>query len=99
LWKNEVTLRSLENLTCYEPITFISKVAPTPLLMIVATNDGVAAATLGLAGSHEAHEPKRLVTHPGGHFTAYGAQFALQLQAVAHYCGRIVVTIDASSAS
>jgi uncharacterized protein len=77
LWKNEVTLRSLENLTCYEPITFISKVAPTPLLMIVATNDGVAAATLGLAGFHEAHEPKRLVTHPGGHFTAYGAQFAL----------------------
>ena len=38
-YPNEVTLRSLELLTEYEPETFIHHIGPTPLLLIVAAHD------------------------------------------------------------
>jgi fermentation-respiration switch protein FrsA (DUF1100 family) len=75
-WRNEVTLRSIEMYTEYEPGTYIARIAPTPLLMVVAAGDHLAVADLALDAYNRACEPKRLELLPGGHFDAYaGAGF------------------------
>jgi fermentation-respiration switch protein FrsA (DUF1100 family) len=77
LWKNEVTLRSTRAARMYEPGIWISRISPTPLLMIVARDDKIAIADLALAGYERALEPKRLALIPGGHFDPYLDQFTL----------------------
>jgi fermentation-respiration switch protein FrsA (DUF1100 family) len=75
-WRNEVTLRSVEMFTEYEPASYISFVSPTPLMMVVALEDILTVADLALAAYQQALEPKRLVTLSGGHFDAYVGDFA-----------------------
>ncbi|MGO9384322.1 MAG: alpha/beta hydrolase [Mycobacterium sp.] len=70
-WKNEVTVRSLELVTEYDPSSYIGRIAPTPLLMIVAEDDVVAPYMLALEAYEQAREPKRLLVVPGGHFDVY----------------------------
>ena len=74
-WRNEITLRSLELYSEYEPGSFIERIAPTPLLMVVGDSDAVCPTDLGLAAFNRAGEPKRLELYPGGHFSAYTDQF------------------------
>jgi cephalosporin-C deacetylase-like acetyl esterase len=74
-WRNEITLRSLELYSEYEPGSFIERIAPTPLLMIVGDADVVCPADLCLGAFNRAREPKRLELYPGGHFSAYTDQF------------------------
>jgi len=75
-WKNEVTLRSVEMFTEYEPASYISFISPTPLLMVVARGDVLTVADLALAAYERALQPKHLVTLAGGHFDAYVNDFA-----------------------
>ena len=70
-WRNEVTLRSVELFTEYEPGTYLPWISPTPLLMCVAEHDVLTPAELAIAAFARANEPKRLVILPGGHFDAY----------------------------
>jgi fermentation-respiration switch protein FrsA (DUF1100 family) len=77
LWKNEVTLRSTRAARMYEPGAWVSRVSPTPLLMVVASNDKVTVADLALAAYERALEPKRLALVPGGHFDPYLDQFRI----------------------
>ncbi len=74
-WRNEVTLRSVEMFTEYEPGIYIRYVSPTPLLLVVALQDHLTVADEALAAYERALEPKRLVTLRGGHFDAYVADF------------------------
>ena len=74
-WRNEITLRSLEMYSEYEPGTFIERIAPTPLLMVIGDADVVCPTDLALAAFNRAGEPKRLELYPGGHFSAYTDQF------------------------
>jgi len=55
----------------YEPGAYIERVAPTPLLMVVAAKDHLTPADLALEAYARALEPKRLEILPGGHFEAY----------------------------
>ena len=70
-WKNEMTARSMEMVTEYEPGDHISRIAPTPLLMIVAANDAVAPLEHALDAYERAREPKQILVAPGGHFDLY----------------------------
>src|SRR5205814_769032 len=70
-WRNEVTLRSVEMFTEYEPGTYLPWISPTPLLMIVAERDHLTPAELATAAYEHANEPKRLVILPAAHFDAY----------------------------
>ncbi|MDX3452056.1 alpha/beta hydrolase [Streptomyces sp. ME02-8801-2C] len=70
-WKNEMTARSLELASEYEPGSYISRIAPTPLLMIVAASDTVTPFELALDAYEEAREPKQIIVIQGGHFDAY----------------------------
>lgn len=77
-WRNEVTLRTVEMLTEYEPGSYVARISPTPLLVIVARDDHLTPADLALEAYQRALEPKRLELLPSGHFDAYtGEGFAL----------------------
>ena len=70
-WRNEVTLRSVEMFTEYEPRTYLPYISPTPLLLLVAEGDHLVPSELAIAGFDLAHQPKELIILPGGHFDAY----------------------------
>ena len=70
-WRNECTLRSVEMFTEYEPGVYIDRVAPTPLLLVVARKDHLTVVDHALEAYNRALEPKRLEILPGGHFEAY----------------------------
>jgi fermentation-respiration switch protein FrsA (DUF1100 family) len=70
-WRNEVTLRSVEMFTEYEPRTYLPYISPTPLLLLVAEGDHLVPSELAIAAFDGAHQPKELVILPGGHFDAY----------------------------
>lgn len=74
-WRNEVTLRSLEMYSEYEPGSYISRIAPTPLLMVVGKEDVVTLTDEELMAYNQASEPKKLVLIEGGHFAPYIEQF------------------------
>lgn len=74
-WRNEVTLRSVEFSRSYEPGIYISRISPTPLLMIVGQNDVVAPTDLALGAYENALQPKKLALLPGGHFDPYIKNF------------------------
>jgi fermentation-respiration switch protein FrsA (DUF1100 family) len=74
-WKNELTLRSLELCMEYEPGTYVARVSPTPLLMIVAEDDRQVGTDLQLAAFARAFEPKKLVMTKGGHYDVYRSEF------------------------
>jgi fermentation-respiration switch protein FrsA (DUF1100 family) len=76
VWENVVTVRSTRGARMYEPGTWISRVSPTPLLMVVGLRDAITVADLALAAYEQALQPKKLVTIDGGHFDPYLECFA-----------------------
>lgn len=76
VWENIMTLRSSRAARMYEPGTWISRVSPTPLLMVVALHDTITVADLALRAYEQAVQPKKLVTIDGDHFDPYLARFA-----------------------
>ena len=69
-WKNEITLRSMERLLEYAPGRYIDRIAPTPLLMLVAEHDFLPA-DIARRAFERAGDPKRLCMLPTGHFAPY----------------------------
>lgn len=84
-WRNEVTLRSLEMYSEYEPGSYISRISPTPLLMITVTEDTVSQTDLHLRAYEEALEPKKLVMFEGHHFSPYVDKFVESATAAAEW--------------
>jgi hypothetical protein len=76
-WLNQVTLKSSEMMMEYEPGSFIERISPTPLLMIVVTHDIVTPTDLSLEAYSRALEPKKLLLVKGGHMEVYANQFEL----------------------
>jgi uncharacterized protein len=75
IWENKVTVRSTRAARMYEPGTWITRVSPTPLLMVAGTDDVITMTDLALAAYERALEPKKLELLPGGHFDPYLRQF------------------------
>ena len=59
----------------YEPGSYIARISPTPLMLVVAVNDTLTVAELAITAFNDALEPKRLVMLGGGHFDAYVSDF------------------------
>ena len=69
-WENRFTLRMSAD-PPFDPFVCARHVAPTPLLMVVASHDVVAATEVALAAFERAREPKRLELVEGHHFCDY----------------------------
>ena len=74
-YENQVTVRSTRAARMYEPGQWVSRVSPTPLLMILGLNDTITLTDTGLAAYERALQPKKLVTIAGDHFHPYLDQF------------------------
>lgn len=74
-YRNEITLRSGEMAREYEPGSWVHRISPTPLLMIVADKDTVSPTDLALDAFERARHPKKLLLLSGGHFLPYVEQF------------------------
>lgn len=74
-YANELTLRSFDLLRGYEPADFVARIAPTPLLMVVAGRDVQTPVDWQREAFARAGEPKRLVTLDGRHYDPYVALF------------------------
>src|SRR5262247_1692039 len=74
-WRNEVTLRSVEMFTEYEPGSYLPYISPTPFLLLVAEGDHLVPSELAIAAFDTARQPKELIILPGGHFEAYTKGF------------------------
>ncbi len=77
-WHNRVTLRNcFGTVPAFDPGVCASHIAPTPLLMVVASEDRLAPTQGALQTFERAGEPKRLELVEGDHFVVYqGAGFA-----------------------
>lgn len=85
---NFVTLRSLELLRTYEPIAFMERIAPTPLMMIVADQDTQTPVAWQREAFELAGEPKRLVTLAGRHYDPYSRLLSEATAAALDWFGR-----------
>ena len=54
VWENDITIRSTRAARMYEPGNWITRVSPTPLLLVVARDDRLTAADLALAAYERA---------------------------------------------
>ncbi|MFT4086528.1 MAG: alpha/beta hydrolase [Gordonia sp. (in: high G+C Gram-positive bacteria)] len=79
-WENSTTLRSVDYFLEYDPGPFFARVSPTPLLMIVATEDMTTPTDLSLECYESALEPKELVLIKGHHYGSYVDEFAQSSQ-------------------
>jgi fermentation-respiration switch protein FrsA (DUF1100 family) len=70
-WVNACTLRTIEAVDAYEPASYIERISPTPLLMVVALRDEITHTAEELAAYERALHPKALTTFPGGHYVVY----------------------------
>lgn len=71
---NACTLLSRAFRAAYEPGNYIAAVSPTPLLLVVGTQDTKCLTDVQLEAYSAAHEPKRLELFPGGHYAPYTTQ-------------------------
>lgn len=71
--RNEIMLASLEQVLQHAPALSIDRIAPTPLLMLLAEDDRVVPSSHIREAFARAGDPKRLVTLPGGHYDVYAA--------------------------
>ena len=75
-WENKITVRSLELRLEYDAVSYVHRVSPTPLLMIVADDDDITPTSIALDAYARAREPKRLLTLKGHHYRPYVEEFA-----------------------
>jgi fermentation-respiration switch protein FrsA (DUF1100 family) len=68
-WRNRVTLVGMG--AGWDPGVCVEHIAPTPLLMVVATEDRLVETAVSLAAFERAREPKRLELVLGHHFAPY----------------------------
>ena len=75
-WENRVTVESVEQFIEYSPAAYLTRISPTPFLMMVADHDVLTPTDVAIAAFGRMGEPKKLAILPGGHFDAYVAGFA-----------------------
>lgn len=68
---NEITMASLDSVYEFDTGIFAESIAPTPLLMIVATRDQTTPPYLAEEAFARAGEPKTIVRYDGDHYDVY----------------------------
>jgi fermentation-respiration switch protein FrsA (DUF1100 family) len=94
----EVTSRTNEWYSQYDPGAFIERISPTPLLMIVATDDLTTPADDCLDAFNRALEPKQLLLIGGSHHDAYRRNFVKTSSAAVDFFTKHLRSPDSVSA-
>jgi len=82
-WRNHFTLRSgAADAPLWDPGVCVPFVAPRPLLLVVASDDRLAATEIALASFERAGEPKQLEIVLGDHFAPYEGEAFTRTSAV-----------------
>jgi len=76
-WPNLLTLHTIDKLLEFEPVDYLARLAPKPLLMMVAAKDTICPPELSLRAYDRATEPKRLMMLDGGHYCVYQEHLSL----------------------
>jgi uncharacterized protein len=74
-WANQVTLRSLDYRLEFDARPYLPRISPTPLLMLVATQDTITPTAVALAAFETALAPKALELVAGDHYHPYRSGF------------------------
>lgn len=75
-WENKITLQSLYYASKFEPIIYLSRISPKPLLYILAEYDRFISYERQVRAFEKAKEPKKLVQIRSEHFETYsGSNF------------------------
>lgn len=75
-WENRVTLRSLEYMLEYDVGSYMERISPTPLLMIVCDWDTTTPSDIALECFAKVQGTKQLVVINSDHYAAYIEKFA-----------------------
>ena len=70
-WVNSVTIRTTGRALGYDVRPFMRRISPTPLMMVVASDDQTTPPSLALEAYDAALEPKELMMISGGHYGVY----------------------------
>ena len=81
IWGNRITVRSQGLRQEYEAMPWMARIAPTPLLMIIAADDTITPTDICRDAYAQALAPKQLVAIPGGHYAPYLDGFAASSEA------------------
>ncbi len=73
VYDNRMTVRSLELLRTYEPVSFVADIAPTPLLMVIADHDTTTPTEWQVEAFEAARDPKRLARIDCRHYEPYSS--------------------------
>ena len=74
-WENQVTIRSLEYMLEYDVTSFMVRISPTPLLMILSDCDTTTPSDIALECYALVPGPKKLVMINSDHYAAYIEKF------------------------
>ncbi len=78
-WINSVTIRTTGRAIAYDVRPFMRRISPTPLLMVVASDDQTTPPSLALEAFEAALEPKELMMISGGHYGVYWSHLSRDL--------------------
>lgn len=70
-WVNSVTIRTTGRALAYDVRPYMRRISPTPLLMVIASDDQTTPPSLALEAYGAALEPKKLMMISGGHYGVY----------------------------
>ena len=84
-WKNEVTVRSIDWLIEFDVTQYLERIGPTPVLMIVATEDTTTPTDEALTAFHKITGPKQLKLINGHHYLSYVENFDVTSKAAAEF--------------
>ncbi|KPM44519.1 hypothetical protein AK830_g2008 [Neonectria ditissima] len=90
-WSKFCTVQSVLNTVLHEPMAYIHRISPTPMLMVVSDNDVTTQTHLQLEAFEKALQPKKLKILKGvGHFAPYvGEPFEQGVEAQIEFLNEI----------
>lgn len=81
-WENKISIQTMYHMLKNEPINFVHRIAPRPLLFVVAKKDTTLNPEDQMKTYERAGEGKELLELDGGHFDAYrGEGFKTNIKA------------------
>lgn len=91
-WSKVCTAQSLTNTVLHEPIAYIHRISPTPMLMVISDSDVTTQTHLQLEAFEKALQPKKLEILKGvGHFAPYfGETFEQSIKAQIDFLKEII---------